>query len=44
MTVSTQERRRILILGGGFAGVYTAMYLDKLLGADPNVEIALVSR
>jgi NADH dehydrogenase len=44
MTVSTQERSRILILGGGFAGVYTAMYLDKLLGADPNVEIALVSR
>lgn len=42
--MSLKERKRILILGGGFAGVYTAMYLDKLLGADPNIEIALVSR
>lgn len=42
--MSVEKRKRILILGGGFAGVYTAMYLDKLLGADPEVEIALVSR
>ena len=44
LCVSVKQRKRILILGGGFAGVYTAMYLDKLLGADPDVEIALVSR
>ena len=42
--MSVKERKRILILGGGFAGVYTAMYLDKLLRSEPNVEIALVSR
>ncbi len=42
--MSLKERRRILILGGGFAGVYTAMYLDKLLRAEPDVEIALVNR
>ncbi len=42
--MAEKERTRILILGGGFAGVYTAMYLDKLLRSDPGVEVALVSR
>ena len=42
--MSETERKRILILGGGFAGVYTAMSLDKLLRSEPDVEIALVSR
>jgi NADH dehydrogenase len=37
-------RTRILIVGGGFAGVYTAMHLERLLGRDPGVEIGLVSR
>ena len=36
-------RTRILILGGGFGGVYTAMELEKLFKKDPNVEIGLVS-
>src|SRR5215472_8295598 len=35
---------RILILGGGFGGVYTAIALEKLLRRDPHVEIALVSK
>jgi NADH dehydrogenase len=35
---------RILILGGGFGGVYTAMALEKLFRRDPAVEIALVSK
>ena len=35
---------RILILGGGFGGVYTALTLEKLLGDTTDVEIALVSR
>ncbi len=34
---------RILILGGGFAGVGTAEGLEKKFGADPSVEITLVS-
>jgi NADH:ubiquinone reductase (H+-translocating) len=35
---------RILILGGGFAGVHAAMTLEKLLRRRPDVEIALVSK
>lgn len=35
---------RIVILGGGFGGVYTAMELEKLLGRDREVEIALISK
>jgi NADH dehydrogenase len=35
---------RILILGGGFGGVYTAVELEKIFGRDRSVEITLVSR
>src|SRR2546428_1186990 len=35
---------RILILGGGFGGVYTAMTLEKRFRRDTNVDIALVSK
>jgi NADH dehydrogenase len=35
---------RIVILGGGFGGVYTALELERLVGRDPSVEIHLVSR
>jgi len=37
-------RTRILILGGGFGGVYTAIALERLLKRDSSVEIALVSK
>ncbi len=39
------KKKRILILGGGFAGVYTAMYLDKGMTASEreNVEVTIVS-
>ena len=33
----------ILVLGGGFAGVATVENLENMLGADPSVEITLVS-
>jgi NADH dehydrogenase len=36
--------RRVLILGGGFGGAYTAMYLERLLGGRTDVAVALVSR
>jgi NADH dehydrogenase len=42
--MATTARKRILILGGGFGGVYTAIALEKLLKHDPDVEIALVNR
>jgi len=35
---------RILLLGGGFAGVYAALELEKRLGNDPDVDITLVNR
>src|SRR5438094_4963447 len=38
------RKKRIVILGGGFGGVYTAMYLEKLLARERAVEICLVSR
>jgi NADH dehydrogenase len=38
------RKTRILILGGGFGGVYTARHLEKLCRRRPDVEIILVSR
>jgi NADH dehydrogenase len=35
-------RTRIVVLGGGFGGVYTALHLERLLGS--SAEITLVSR
>ena len=37
-------RTRILILGGGFGGVYTAVELERLLKREPSVEISLVNK
>jgi NADH dehydrogenase len=37
------KKTRIVVLGGGFAGVATVENLENLLGADPSVEITLVS-
>jgi NADH:ubiquinone reductase (H+-translocating) len=37
-------KNRILILGGGFAGLYTALELERLLAKDPDSEITLVNR
>jgi NADH dehydrogenase len=38
------DKTRIVILGGGFAGVETARYLDRTAAKSPEVEVALVSR
>ncbi len=35
---------RVLIVGGGFGGVYTAMTLERLLKKDPGVEVGLISK
>ena len=37
-------QKRVLILGGGFGGVYAALYLDKTLARDADVEVTLVNR
>ena len=38
------RKKRIVILGGGFGGVYAALHLEKLLAVQRHVEIRLVSR
>jgi NADH dehydrogenase len=35
---------RVLVLGGGFGGVYTALHLEHLLGKRQDVEVTIVSR
>ena len=37
------NKTKILILGGGFGGVYTALRLDKTLARRADVEVTLVS-
>ena len=41
---ASAAKKRILILGGGFAGAYTALHLEKQLRDAPDIEIALVAR
>lgn len=38
------HKKRIVILGGGFGGVYAAMELEKLLARENGGEVCLVSR
>src|SRR5437870_8574807 len=38
------RKKRIVILGGGFGGVYAAIHLEKLLVGQHSVEICLVRR
>jgi NADH dehydrogenase len=38
------NKPRIVILGGGFAGVYTALALEKALGSRDDYEIVLVNK
>lgn len=42
--VNANRRKSIVILGGGFGGVYTALHLGKLLKREPNVDITLINR
>ena len=38
------EKKRILILGGGFGGLYTALHLEKTLARDEDITVTLVNR
>ena len=40
----SRERTRILILGGGFGGLYTALRLERELGRDESLDVTLVNR
>ena len=42
--MAEQNRTRVLILGGEFAGIYTALTLENYLEKIPNLEIGLVSK
>jgi NADH:ubiquinone reductase (H+-translocating) len=42
--MNSSTTKRVLILGGGFAGLYAAMELEKTLARDPSVEITVISR
>ncbi len=40
----TPGRKRVVILGGGFGGIYTALEFDKTLARDQDVEVTLINR
>jgi NADH:ubiquinone reductase (H+-translocating) len=42
--MGTERRTRVVILGGGFGGLYVALELEKSLARDPDVEITLINR
>src|SRR5271170_8660 len=41
---ASASKQRIVILGGGFGGVYTARHLEKLFKHRSDVELVLISR
>jgi len=43
-TAQTGAQRRVVILGGGFGGVYAAMELQKYVRRHPDVDLTLVAR
>jgi NADH:quinone reductase (non-electrogenic) len=40
--MSNNPTKRIVILGGGFGGLYAALYLDRTVAHDPGVEVILI--
>ena len=42
--MTTTKKMKIVIAGGGFAGLSAAMYLDKRLARRPDIDVTLVSR
>jgi NADH dehydrogenase len=36
------QTKRIVILGGGFGGLYAALYLDRTVARDPGIEVILI--
>ena len=44
MNSKSTKKTKIVIAGGGFAGLYAAKYLDKHLARRPDVEVTLIAR
>jgi len=42
--MSGNTRKQVLVLGGGFGGVYAALELEKAVARNPDVEVTLVNR
>jgi NADH dehydrogenase len=42
--MGTNGRKEIVILGGGFGGVYAALELERTLARDPDIHITLVNK
>jgi NADH dehydrogenase len=42
--MNAHQRKHLLILGGGFGGLYAAIELERALAFQPDVEITLVNR
>ena len=42
--MNANQRKHVLILGGGFGGLYAAIELERALAYEPDVEITLVNR
>jgi NADH dehydrogenase len=42
--IMAEEKTKIVILGGGFGGLYTALELEKTLARRPDMEVTLVNR
>lgn len=42
--MSAVDRQRIVILGGGFGGLYTALHLEKALAGGASLDVTLVNR
>jgi NADH dehydrogenase FAD-containing subunit len=38
----SKKKKKIVILGGGFGGVYTAIYLEKMLKKSTAIRIRIV--
>ena len=41
---TTMKKTKIVIAGGGFAGLYAAKYFDKHLARRPDIEVTLIAR
>ncbi|GAB4187710.1 MAG: FAD-dependent oxidoreductase [Simkaniaceae bacterium] len=44
MPIALENKKRVVILGGGFGGIYTAMRLESLRSRKDNFDIILINR